>query len=132
MDLKKLKSGSDIRGTAYGEDAVLTSEIVSRFAAAFAQWRSDEGAPLRSVAIGRDSRVTGEALLNAAADGLRAMGVNVMDFGLCTTPAMFMCLITEGFQPDAALMITASHQPMEKNGIKFILPHGGLSGKELD
>ncbi len=132
MDLKKLKSGSDIRGTAYGEDAVLTSEIVSRFTAAFAQWRSDEGAPLRSVAIGRDSRVTGEALLNAAADGLRAMGVNVMDFGLCTTPAMFMCLITEGFQPDAALMITASHQPMEKNGIKFILPHGGLSGKELD
>ena len=132
MELKQLKSGSDIRGTAYGEDAVLTADIVSRFAAAFAQWRSDEGAPLRSVAIGRDSRVTGEALLNAAADGLRAMGVNVMDFGLCTTPAMFMCLITEGFQPDAALMITASHQPMEKNGIKFILPHGGLSGKELD
>ena len=132
MELKKLKSGSDFRGTAYGQNAELTADVVSLFAAGFAQWRSDAGSPLKTVAIGRDSRVTGEALLNAAADGLRAMGVHVMDFGLCTTPAMFMCLITEGFQPDAALMITASHQPMEKNGIKFILPHGGVSGKELD
>ena len=55
-----------------------------------------------------------------------------MDFGLCTTPAMFMSLLTEGFMPDAALMVTASHQPMEKNGVKFILPHGGVSGAELD
>ena len=67
MELKQLKSGSDIRGTAYGEDAVLTADIVSRFAAAFAKWRSDEGAPLRSVAIGRDSRVTGETTAKIAA-----------------------------------------------------------------
>ena len=61
MELKQLKSGSDIRGTAYGEDAVLTADIVSRFAAAFAQWRSDEGAPLRFFFKAR-SRKDGAAL----------------------------------------------------------------------
>ena len=132
MDIMKLKSGSDIRGTALGDSPELTGKLAARLAAGFAAWRREAGAPLGTVAIGRDSRVTGEALLNAAADGLRAMGVNVLDFGLCTTPAMFMCLITEGFSPDASLMITASHQPMEKNGIKFILPHGGVSSAELD
>ncbi len=132
IDLSKLKSGSDIRGVALGDKAALTPEIAARYTIGFAQWRAREGAPLRTVAIGRDSRLTGPALLEGAANGLRSLGIDVMDFGLCTTPAMFMSLLTEGFQADAALMITASHQPSDRNGIKFILPHGGLSGKELD
>ncbi|MBQ8081046.1 MAG: phosphomannomutase/phosphoglucomutase [Clostridia bacterium] len=129
---KRLKSGSDIRGVALGANAVLTEEVAARFGAGFASWRQKKGAPIRTVAIGRDSRVTGPALADALAGGLRAMGVDVTDFGLCTTPAMFMCLITDGFRPDAALMVTASHLPADRNGIKFILPHGGLSGEELD
>ena len=132
IDLSKLKSGSDIRGVALGENAVLTPDIAARYAAGFAAWRASEGQPLRTVAIGRDSRITGPDLLRGAADGLRGMGIDVYDFGLCTTPAMFMSLLTEGYKADAALMITASHQPSDRNGIKFILPHGGLSGKELD
>ena len=132
MELARLKSGSDVRGVAVGENAVLTGDIAARFAAGFAAWRAEEGAPLHSVALGRDSRVTGPALLAAAAEGLRRMGVDVFDFGLCTTPAMFMSLLTDGFRADAALMITASHQPSDRNGIKLILPHGGVSGKELD
>ena len=132
IDLSKLKSGSDIRGVALGGNAVLTPDIAARYAAGFAAWRAAEGQPLRTVAIGRDSRLTGPDLLKGAADGLRGMGIDVYDFGLCTTPAMFMSLLTEGFQADAALMITASHQPSDRNGIKFMLPHGGISGKELD
>ena len=132
FDYNRLKSGSDIRGVALGDQAVLTPELACRFAAAFALWREEAGHPLHTVAIGRDSRLTGPALLEGAAQGLRAMGIDVYDFGLCTTPAMFMSLLTEGFRADAALMITASHQPMDRNGIKFMLPHGGLSGKELD
>ena len=132
IDLSKLKSGSDIRGVALGDKAVLTPEIAARYTAGFAAWRAAEGQPLHTVAIGRDSRLTGPALLEGAADGLRSLGIDVLDFGLCTTPAMFMSLLTEGFRTDAALMITASHQPSERNGIKFMLPHGGLSGKELD
>ncbi len=132
MDLSKLKSGSDIRGVALGEKAVLTPAVAARYAAGFAAWRAAQGQPLHTVAIGRDSRLTGPDLLKGAADGLRGMGIDVLDFGLCTTPAMFMSLMTEGFQTDASLMITASHQPADRNGIKFILPHGGLSAEELD
>ena len=131
-DLLKLKSGSDIRGTAIGPRAVLTADTVTRFAAGFALWCRQSGHPLKTAAIGRDSRLSGPTLLKAAANGLRAMGVDVLDFGLCTTPAMFMSLLTEGFKTDASLMITASHQPSEKNGIKFILPTGGVSAADLD
>ncbi len=132
IDLFKLKSGSDIRGVALGDNAVLTPDIAARYAVGFARWREREGQPLRTVNIGRDSRLTGPAIVKGVSDGLRSLGIDVTDFGLCTTPAMFMCLLTEGYQADASLMITASHQPSDRNGIKFILPHGGLSGKELD
>ena len=132
IDLSKLKSGSDIRGVALGESAVLTPELAARYAMGFAAWRAKDGHPLRTVNIGRDSRLSGPAIVKGVADGLRGMGIDVVDFGLCTTPAMFMCLLTEGYEADASLMITASHQPSDRNGIKFILPHGGLNGKELD
>ncbi len=132
IDLASLKSGSDIRGVALGDGAELTPGSAARYAVGFAAWRKASGHPLRTVAIGRDSRLTGKAILQGVADGLRGEGIDVFDFGLCTTPAMFMSLLTDGFQADAALMITASHQPSDRNGIKFILPHGGISGKELD
>ena len=131
-DLSKLKSGSDIRGVALGGNAVLTPEVAARYALGFALWRKREGQPLRSVNIGRDSRLSGPDIVKAVADGLCGLGIDVYDLGLCTTPAMFMSLLTEGYRADASLMITASHQPSDRNGIKFILPHGGLSGKELD
>ena len=51
---------------------------------------------------------------------------------MCTTPSMYMAILTEGFQPDASIMITASHHPWQLNGLKFFTKEGGLGFHELD
>ena len=135
MDWMALKSGSDVRGTAAGEGTVLTNEVASALGAAFATMLSErKGKPIEeiTVAFGRDSRITGEALLDAAAEGVRESGATAIRFGLCTTPAMFMSTITPGFEPDGAVMITASHHPWNKNGLKFFTARGGLEGNDVE
>ena len=134
MDWMTLKSGSDVRGTAIGEGTVLTREIATALGMAFAQEmsRQREKDPREIViAVGRDSRVTGPDLLQAAAEGVRRAGGKVLDFGMCTTPAMFMSIITPGFEPDGSIMITASHHPWNKNGLKFFTSAGGIEGNEV-
>ena len=131
MDWMKLKSGSDVRGRAAGEDAVITPRVCGALGMAFARYVAEQaGKPVTQVVIslGRDSRITGEALLKAAAEGISRAGATAIDFGMCTTPAMYMSIITPGFQPDAAIMITASHHPWDRNGMKFFLPDGGITG----
>ena len=134
MDWLSLKSGSDVRGTAVGEGTTLTGDIASALGFVFAEKiAAKKGRQISdiSIALGRDSRITGEALLNAAADGIRRAGANVYDFGLCTTPAMYMSTITSGTEADGAIMITASHHPWNKNGLKFFTDQGGLEAAEI-
>ena len=133
-DWKKLKSGSDVRGDAVGENAPLTEEVAERLGAAFARYTAKHaGKAVQDVtiSIGRDSRITGPQLLSAAARGVTKAGASVLAFGMCTTPAMYMSILTEGFQPDSAIMITASHHPWNRNGLKFFLPEGGIDGKTV-
>ena len=135
MDWLQLKSGSDVRGTATGEGTVLTDDIAMRLGMAFALWLSEKkGVPVKqiTVALGRDSRITGEALLHAAAEGIRKCGASVLDFGMCTTPAMYMSILSPQFHPDGSVMITASHHPWNKNGLKFFSEKGGLEGKDIE
>lgn len=135
MDITKLKSGSDVRGVAMGENATLTGDIAKSLGMAFARLiceKECKQASEISIAIGRDSRVTGEALLDATSQGVAAYGCTVLDFGMCTTPAMYMSIITEGFMPEGAIMITASHHPSNLNGLKFFTKDGGVSFEELD
>ena len=134
MDWTKRKSGSDVRGVAMGEHPVLTTQIARSLGMAFAGFVAERaGKPVSEVkiAIGRDSRVTGEMLADATADGISRAGASVTHFGMCTTPAMYMAIITPGFQPDASIMITASHLPPERNGLKFFLSDGGLEEKDV-
>ncbi len=134
MDWMALRSGSDIRGVAVGEYAVLTSEVAKHVGAAFVHWIACKTQkPVRDivVSVGRDSRITGEKLLTATAQGLALAGAQAIDFGLCTTPAMYMSTITEGFESDGAVMITASHHPYQLNGIKCFVRSGGLSGNDI-
>ena len=133
MDWQSLKSGSDVRGVAMGEHPVLTERIAKCLGMAFARFTAEKcGKPVSQVtiAIGRDSRVTGPALADAAAEGISRAGASVMNFGMCTTPAMYMSIITPGYQPDGSIMVTASHLPPERNGLKFFLADGGLEEKE--
>ena len=135
MDWLEMKSGSDVRGTAVGEGTILTVEVARSLGMAFAQKLAKEtGKPAEgiTVSLGRDSRITGPELLRAAAEGISRAGARVLDFGMCTTPAMYMSTITPGFETDGAIMITASHHPWNKNGLKFFTRKGGLEGKEIE
>ena len=132
IDYKALKSGTDVRGKALGEGALLTEEVAARIGAAFVQWLKKKDIKAPRISIGRDSRLTGESLLKACSEGMARMGADVCDFGMCTTPAMYMSLLTEGFGGDASVMVTASHHPSDRNGLKFFLPRGGITSEELD
>ena len=130
-----LISGSDLRGTAIGEHAQLTTEVAESVGRAFAVW-VDERIHLTEndrlcIAVGRDSRLSGADLLSAFTQGVAKQGVNVIDCGLCTTPAMFKCLTGDAPIAQASVMITASHHPSDRNGFKFFLPEGGLNAQEL-
>lgn len=132
-DYKKLQNGSDIRGVALegvaGEPVNLTPAAAHDFGAAFALWLADrKGRPSHelTVAVGRDSRLSGPALAEAFAQGLCAAGVSVVDCSMASTPAMFMSCVLEDFGCDGSVMITASHLPYNRNGLKFFTADGGL------
>lgn len=134
MDWMQLKSGSDVRGVAVGENAVLTPHVAQCLGMAFARFvAAKENKPVTQVtiAIGRDSRISGPAIQQAAAEGVSKAGATVLHFGMCTTPAMYMSIITPGFEPDGSIMVTASHHPYDKNGLKFFVKEGGLEGKDV-
>ena len=135
MDWMKLKSGSDVRGVAVGENRTLTPHVAACLGMAFARFvaeKKHKSVTQVTIALGRDSRISGEELLRAAAEGVSKAGAAVMDFGMCTTPAMYMCIITPGFQPDGSIMITASHHPYDKNGLKFFVEEGGLESSDVE
>ena len=135
MDWMKLKSGSDVRGVAVGENRALTPHVAACLGMAFARFvaeKKHKSVTQVTIALGRDSRISGAELLRAAAEGVSKAGAAVMDFGMCTTPAMYMSIITPGFQPDGSIMITASHHPYDKNGLKFFVEEGGLEGGDVE
>ena len=133
-----LKSGTDLRAVAMGDQARMTYETAQRIGYAFAVWVIKQEATTGSskgritVAIGRDSRLTGPELLAACAKGLSLAGLNVLDFGLCTTPAMFKALAGKSPVARASIMVTASHHPADRNGFKFFLPEGGIDSEQLN
>ena len=135
MNFKALKSGSDVRGVAIGEDATLTVDVARALGRSFVHFVAEREklAPHQvTIALGRDSRVSGPDLLQATAQGIAQAGATAHDCGMCTTPAMYMAILTEGYQPTGSIMITASHHPWKLNGLKFFTRAGGLGFHELD
>ncbi len=136
MDLLKLQNGSDVRGVALegipGETVNLTPETAGRIAAAFVSWLSQKtgkAADDLKISLGRDPRLSGEALAGGITGALLAVGAEVWDYGLASTPAMFMSTLLEGM--DGAIMITASHLPFNRNGMKFFSREGGLEKSDI-
>ncbi len=76
----------------------------------------------KTVVIGRDTRPSGPMLQNAVVAGLQATGVNVIELGVATTPGI--ALMVTRTKSDGGVIITASHNPIEYNGIKFLQPTG--------
>lgn len=135
VDWNKLQNGSDIRGVAMegvpGEEVNLTAEVAIRLGKAFAMWLEIYGKGLKRVAVGSDSRITGHALKNAFCQGLRDSGFHVLDCGLASTPAMFMTTIDLALQVEGGVMLTASHLPFNRNGMKFFTENGGFDKKNV-
>ena len=136
MDYKKLQNGSDIRGVALegitGQNVNLTEEVTRNIARGFALWLMKKaGKKDLRVAVGRDSRLSGPALCAWLCDEMAKCGLSVTDFGMASTPAMFMATVTEGYRFDGTVMITASHLPFNRNGFKFFTPDGGLESANI-
>src|SRR3954468_4141712 len=109
---------SGIRGRV-GE--ALTPEVVAQYAAAFGAWASRRGSS-KNVVVGRDSRVSGPLFHRVVLSALQSVGCNVIDIGLTTTPTCQLAV--EDHHAAGGLMISASHNPIEWNALKFIGPSG--------
>jgi len=111
-------SVSGVRGRV-GE--ALTPEVVGRFAAGFGAWAAEEGKS-RHIVVGRDSRVSGQMFHRATVAALQSVGCDVIDVGLAPTPTIQLAV--EHHHAAGGLAITASHNPIEWNALKFIAPSG--------
>ncbi len=131
--LKHLKSGTDVRGVASGENITLTDEAVKLISRAFIKWLSLKYNKNKfKIAVGNDSRISAQRILGCVKEGILSSGSDVVYTSLSSTPSMFVLLKQSDFCCDAAVMITASHLPYDRNGLKFFTPEGGLDGKDID
>lgn len=134
----KLQNGSDVRGVALenpdGEQVNLTPEIVTYIAAAFAEYLAEKiGKDMSelTISVGHDSRLSADALKAGVLAGIQKQGCQAVDCSLASTPSMFMSTVLPQLSYDGAIMITASHLPFQRNGMKFFSKEGGLESKEI-
>src|SRR5216683_228437 len=118
-------SVSGVRGLV-GTD--LTPEVVAGWAAAFGTWAKSgrpDGRTARrpvSIVIGRDARTSGPMFASAAIAGLQSVGCHVIDVGLVATPTVQLAV--EHHRAAGGIILTASHNPIEWNALKFVGPDG--------
>jgi phosphomannomutase len=113
---------SGMRGIV-GEN--LTQAVAAEYGCGFGTFlkqRFRSGTQKLSVCIGRDSRPSGQMLSSAVADGLCSAGVDVVDLGIVTTPGVG--IMTRHLNCAGGIVVTASHNPAEYNGIKLLLGNG--------
>jgi phosphomannomutase len=114
-------SVSGVRGLV-GTD--LTPEVVARWAAAFGTWARGAGNGKRTpkIVLGRDARTSGPMFARAAVAGLMSVGCDVIDVGLVPTPTVQLAV--EHHHAAGGIILTASHNPIEWNALKFVGPDG--------
>jgi len=114
----------DIRGIA---DRDLVDPVIELLGKAFADYLRPSG--VTTVTVGYDARLSSPRLRNALSRGLTASGLNVVDLGLCPTPALYFSLYH--LKPGAGIMITGSHNPSEFNGFKLCVGKETIYGEEI-
>jgi phosphomannomutase len=113
----------DIRGTV---PAQLNPAVAHALGMAFGEAALREGQ--RSVAVGRDGRLSGPALTQALIDGLVAAGVDVIDVGMVTTPMLYFAANT---LTESGIQVTGSHNPKDYNGFKMVMSGRAIFGEEI-
>src|SRR5580765_2139929 len=113
---------SGLRGTVGG---TLSPPVVAAMASAFAAYLKETAKPQTGshlrVIFGRDSRPSGSWVRDAAVAALTASGIEVIDLDIVTTPGVAM--MVQHLRADAGMIATASHNPIEWNGLKFLNAH---------
>lgn len=137
-----LQNGSDIRGIAIATDEYavnLTPQATKEVVRGLIHWLTQKPELAQSyqkgqltIGIGRDSRLSGPDLVSAFTEEAVRLGVQLLDFGMATTPALFMSTQYPQFKCHAGVMITASHLPYYFNGIKIFSENGGAEHEDID
>jgi phosphoglucosamine mutase len=117
---RKLFGTDGVRGRANTHP--MTAEMALRLGAAAGRYFRSDGSNGHRVVIGKDTRLSGYMLENALTAGLTSTGMNVLLLGPVPTPAVGF--LTRSMRADLGIMISASHNPAEDNGIKFFGPDG--------
>lgn len=128
-----IKSISGIRGTIGGKPGVTLSPLdVVKFTAAYGTWLINKTGS-RKVVIGRDGRISGPMVRDIVVSTLNALGIDVVDLGLSTTPTVEMAVTMEN--AGGGIILTASHNPREWNALKLLNAKGefisGNDGREV-
>lgn len=113
----------DIRGVV---PTTLDTEVAEALGRAFGS--AARAAGERSVAVGRDGRLSGPALVDALVRGLVATGVEVIDIGAVTTPMLYFAAST---LCSSGIQVTGSHNPKDYNGFKMVLAGRAIYGEEI-
>ncbi|NGM45456.1 phosphoglucosamine mutase [Rhodobacter sp. SGA-6-6] len=117
---RKLFGTDGVRGQA--NSFPMTAEVALRLGAAAGRYFRREGSAAHRVVIGKDTRLSGYMLENALTAGLTSTGMNVLLLGPVPTPGVGF--LTRSMRADLGVMISASHNPHQDNGIKFFGPDG--------
>lgn len=128
-----IKSISGIRGTIGGKpDEALTPIDIVKYSAAFGSWVLEKTKNPKII-IGRDARISGDMVSQLVSHTLRALGMQVIDLGLSTTPTVEMAVTME--DAGGGIIITASHNPREWNALKLLNNEGefisGTDGEQV-
>jgi phosphomannomutase/phosphoglucomutase len=121
---KTIFKAYDIRGVI---GSTLDAGIARSIGQAFGRAALAKGE--RTVAIGRDGRLSGPELAAALADGLQAAGVNVIDLGMVATPMLYFA--TNVLATRSGIMVTGSHNPPDYNGFKMVLAGEAIHGEAI-
>lgn len=114
----------DIRGIV-GKD--FEPEEMELFARGYGTYLKAKGK--RKVVVGRDCRLTSQAIRDHLVEGVVKTGIDVLDVGMCPTPVLYFAI--RHLEADGGLMITASHNPPEYNGFKVCVGPDTIFGDEL-
>jgi len=125
--MRSLFGTDGVRGTANSEPMTAETVLKLAMAAGLVLRRGDHR---HLVVIGKDTRLSGYMLEPALTAGFIAMGMDVVLVGPLPTPAIAM--LTRSLRADLGVMISASHNPFEDNGIKFFAPDGYKLSDEIE
>ncbi|MFM7334616.1 MAG: phosphoglucosamine mutase, partial [Tabrizicola sp.] len=117
---RKLFGTDGVRGRA--NSWPMTAELALKLGAAAGRYFRRDGSVAHRVVIGKDTRLSGYMLENALTAGFCSTGMNVLLLGPVPTPAVGF--LTKSMRADVGVMISASHNPHQDNGIKFFGPDG--------